>query len=112
MSSKRLDEFCEWVHDKRRLCCDEAEFRVTMLTDPCIDSSHSKYSMDAITYNPVCRGWQISMCNSFGLNFHYGNNSHHGAARNENDRDFSKLEEYLQMEIAFFGAFHSSSLDH
>ena len=32
-----------WVHDKRRLCCDEAEFRATMLTDPCIDSSHFKY---------------------------------------------------------------------
>ena len=56
---------------------------MTMLTDPCIDSSHFKYSMDAITYNPVCRGWQISRCNSFKLNFHYGNNPHHGAARNE-----------------------------
>ena len=53
MSSTHLDEFCEWVHDKRRLCSDEAEFRVTMLTDPCIDSSHFKYSMDAITYNPT-----------------------------------------------------------
>ena len=56
---------------------------MTMLTDPCIDSSHFKYSMDAITYNPVCRGWQISRCNSFGLNFHYGNNPHHGAASNK-----------------------------
>ena len=83
MFSTHLDEFCEWVHDKRHLCCDEAEFRVTMLTDPCIDSSQFKYSMDAISYNPVCRGWQISRCNSFGLNFHYGNNPHHGAARNE-----------------------------
>ena len=49
MSSTHLDEVCEWVHDKRRLCCDEAEFRVTMLTDPCIDSSYFKNSMDAIT---------------------------------------------------------------
>ena len=83
MSSTHLDEFCEWVHDKRRLCCEEVEFRVTMLTDLCIDSSHFKYSMDAITYNPVCRDWQISRCNSLGLKFHYGNNPHHGAARNE-----------------------------
>ena len=83
MSSTHLDEFCEWVHDKRRLCCDEAEFSVTMSTDRCIDSSRFKYSMDAITYNQVCRDWQISRYNSLGLNFYYGNNPHHGAARNK-----------------------------
>ncbi|KAL5471118.1 hypothetical protein EMCRGX_G029199 [Ephydatia muelleri] len=34
------------------------------------------------------------------------------ATRNEMIKDPLELEEYLQMEIAFFGAFHSSSLDH
>ena len=83
MSSTHLDEFCEWVYDKRRMCCGEEEFRVMMLTDQCIGSQNLEYSreghMDTITYNPVCKEWQISRCNSLGLNFHYGNNSHHGA---------------------------------
>ena len=57
MSSTHLEEFCEWVYDKRRMCYGEEEFRVTMLTDRCIDSTNLEYSreghMDKITYNPV-----------------------------------------------------------
>ena len=34
--------------------------------------------MDLISYNPVCIEWQISKCNSLGLNFCQANNLHHG----------------------------------
>ena len=34
--------------------------------------------VDLISYNPVCIEWQISKCNSLGLNFCQANNLHHG----------------------------------
>ena len=37
-----------------------------------------KDHVDLISYNPVCIEWQISKCNSLGLNFCQANNLHHG----------------------------------
>lgn len=48
-----------------------------------VDASHKSFEketdhVDLISYNPVCIEWQISKCNSLGLNFCQANNLHHG----------------------------------